>query len=405
MKSGFLDKLIARIGRLEPEEVQNALVRLVQEKGFLEKIFESLKEGVIVIDVDGQVNYVNRAACGFFGFDQDEAVDNALDNLIRGFDWATLISAGQVVSRDIEVFYPEHRFLHFYLSPIEDNALKETLGYVMIVHDITMTRKLTQEMIDSERLSALTLLAAGVAHEIGNPLNSLNIHLQLIERRLRKAAPELYEGKFKNLLDVARDEVTRLDFTIAQFLKAIRPTKPQMELLDINSLLQESVRFLEKELSDRGIAMTLELRSNLPPLMLDANQMKQAFYNIIRNAMQAMSTSGTLAIRSDMDDFEVTVTFEDDGPGISAEDMSKLFEPYFTTKKSGTGLGLLIVQRVVREHGGEIQINSDPGKGTRLVVHLPRSEKLARFLESGEPEAKEAPRKEKGKSRVIEVEG
>ena len=166
MKSGFLDKLIARIGRLEPEEVQNALVRLVQEKGFLEKIFESLKEGVIVIDVDGQVNYVNRAACGFFGFDQDEAVDNALDNLIRGFDWATLISAGQVVSRDIEVFYPEHRFLHFYLSPIEDNALKETLGYVMIVHDITMTRKLTQEMIDSERLSALTLLAAGVAHDI-----------------------------------------------------------------------------------------------------------------------------------------------------------------------------------------------------------------------------------------------
>ncbi len=396
MKSGFLDKLIARLGKLSPNEVQNALMRLVQEKGFLEKVFDALQEGVIVTDADGLINYVNRAACGFFALDADEAIDKQLDTQIRGMDWATLIAEGQIVSRDIEVFYPENRFLNFYLSPIEDEEIKEDLGYVMIVHDITLTRKVTEEKIESERMSALTLLAASVAHEIGNPLNSLNIHLQLIERRLRKAAPELYEQQFQELLDIAKDEVNRLDFTIAQFLKAIRPTKPVLELHEINTVIRESANFLEKELSDRGITMKLELRSNIPPMLMDANQLKQAFYNIVRNAMQAMSSKGHLTIRSDMDDYEVLVTFSDTGPGISAEDMSRVFEPYFTTKTSGTGLGLLIVRRVVREHGGEIELTSKPNEGTRVVVRLPRAQRPPRFLPSGEtPETD---------GKVIEVE-
>ena len=397
MKSGFLDKLIARIGKLEPEEVQNALVRLVREKGFLEKVFDSLQEGVIVTDSDGQINYVNRSACGFFGIDAAEAIEKRLDTQIRGLDWTTMIADGQVVSRDIEVFYPENRFLNFYLSPIEDAEIDEDLGYVMIVHDITLTRKLTEEKIESERLSALTLLAASVAHEIGNPLNSLNIHLQLIERRLRKATPDLYEDQIRELLDIARGEVSRLDFTIAQFLKAIRPTKPALEVHDINDIIRESAHFLEKELSDRGISMKLELRSNIAPMMVDSHQLKQAFYNIIRNAMQAMSNDEELTIRSDMDDYEVLITFSDTGAGISAEVMARVFEPYFTTKNSGTGLGLLIVRRVVREHGGEIELTSKPNEGTRVVVRLPRAQRPPRFLPGGE-EPKGA-----STSRVIEV--
>ncbi len=405
MKSGFLDKLIARIGKLGPEEVRNALVRLVQEKGFLEKIFDSLQEGVIVTDVEGHINYLNRSACGFFGLDAEDALEKRLETQIRGLDWKNLIAEGQVVSRDIEVFYPENRFLNFYLSPIEDAQIGDNLGYVMIVRDITLTRKLTEEKIESERLSALTLLAAGVAHEIGNPLNSLNIHLQLVERRLRKAAPELYESQFHELLQIAKSEVDRLDFTIAQFLKAIRPTKPALERHDINELLRESVRFLDMEFSNRKIAVKLELRSNIPPMMLDANQLKQAFYNIIRNAMQAMSTKGNLTIRSDMTDYEVLITFTDDGPGISAEAMARVFEPYFTTKKTGTGLGLLIVRRVVREHGGELELTSKP-KGTRMVVRLPRSMRTPRFLGPGHEEHGKDDRpasEDSGGHTVIEV--
>lgn len=405
MKSGFLDKLIARIGRLGPEEVQNVLGRLIQEKGFLEKVFDVLQEGVVVTDGQGNINYLNRSACQFFGLDPEQALEKPLAGQIRGLDWAALMAEGQVVSRDLEVFYPENRYLNFYLAPIEDSEIGERLGHVMIIHDITLTRKLTEEKIESERLSALTMLAAGVAHEVGNPLNSLNIHLQLIERRLRKAAPELYEDQLKELLEVARDEVTRLDFTIAQFLKAIRPTQPQLERHDVNNLLRESVHFLERELNDRGITVELELRSNLKPLMVDANQLKQAFYNIIRNAMQAMSSTGHLAIRSDMDDFEIAITFQDSGSGITAEDMSRIFEPYYTTKKSGTGLGLLIVRRIVREHGGEIELTSKPNEGTRLIVHLPMARRELRYLKAGEETPKTKTRKpNKKRAKVIEVE-
>ncbi|MGY8688862.1 MAG: sensor histidine kinase, partial [Verrucomicrobiales bacterium] len=124
-------------------------------------------------------------------------------------------------------------------------------------------------------------------------------------------------------------------------------------------------------------------------MMLDTNQLKQAFYNIIRNAMQAMSNEGQLLIHSDMDDYEVVLTFSDNGPGISAEAMAQVFDPYFTTKKSGTGLGLLIVRRVVREHGGEIELTSRPNEGTRVVVRLPRIQRPPRFLTgAGEEEAK-----------------
>ncbi len=404
MKSGFLDKLIARIGKLGPEEVQNALVRLVQEKGFLEKVFDSLQEGVIVMDAEGHINYINRAACGFFGLEAEEVIDKKLDSQIRGLDWSALLAEGQVVSRDIEVYYPENRFLNFYLSPIEDEAIDEELGYVMIVRDITLTRKVTEEKIESERLSALTLLAASVAHEIGNPLNSLNIHLQLVERRLRKALPDVYEAQFEELLDIAKGEVERLDFTIAQFLKAIRPTKPLLERHDVNAIIRESAHFLERELKDRGIAVKLELRSNIPPMMLDANQLKQAFYNIIRNAMQAMSNEGQLTIRSDMDAYEVVIAFSDNGPGIPAEAMARVFEPYFTTKKSGSGLGLLIVRRVVREHGGEIELKSKPSEGTRVIVRLPRAQRSPRLLPGGDEDAATPKEKSPEKGQVIEVE-
>jgi PAS domain S-box-containing protein len=381
MKSGFLDKLIAKIGKVNPEEARSYLGRLVQERGFLEKVFDALQEGVIVTDAEGTVSYVNRAACSFFGLDPAATADRRVESLVRGLDWASLTETGEVVSRDMEIFYPENRYLNFYLAPLEGDDLRdERLGYVMIIHDITATRRRTEKKIESERMSALTQLAAGVAHEIGNPLNSLNIHLQLIERKLRKKAPEAYADGIGELLGVAREEIARLDTIVAQFLQAIRPTQPQREPADLNRLIREAVEFLGKELTDRGIRVKLELRSNLPSLLLDAAQMKQAFYNIIKNGMQAMGPDGELSVRSDMDDYEVTVTFADTGEGMDAGQMRRVFEPYYTTKKSGTGLGLLIVRRIVREHGGEIEINSRRHEGTRLVMHLPREQRPVRFL-------------------------
>jgi two-component system, sporulation sensor kinase E len=415
MKAGFLEKLIGRLGRIGPEEVQSYFLRLAQEKGFLETVFNAIQEGIIVTDSKGRITYLNDAACGLFGLEAGEVIGKRLDERIRGLDWGSLIESGGPVSHDMEIFYPQNRFINFYVVPLvmeprevpvaggDDSgsnenatmdhtrpgsrtpatAAAEEVGHVMILRDITQSRRTAQQTIESERLNALTLLAAGVAHEIGNPLNSLHIHLQLMERSVQK----LHDGaraELEQSIDVARSEVNRLDSIVTQFLKAIRPSRPQLRPENVNTIVEEAVRFFAPELQDREIVVEEELRSDLPLLQLDRDQMKQAFYNVIKNSLEAMRRHGALGIRTDLDDTHVLIRFVDTGGGMSAENLSRVFKPYFTTKPSGTGLGLLIVRRIVREHGGELSIESSEGKGLTLTIRLPYIENRIRMLEAGE---------------------
>ena len=381
MKPRFVDKLIERVDRVEPGEVQAFLNRLSEESGFFKSIFDALQEGVIVADESGVIRYINQGACRLFGLNPDETGGNHISEKIRGLDWdALILGEHETLSRDLEVFYPENRYLNFYIKPIELKQETESTAYVMLVRDITESRRGEEEKLESERAGALTMLAAGVAHEIGNPLNSMHIHLQLLERKLKQAVPDLYEAELRELIDISTIEVKRLDHIIDQFLKAIRPSQPRIEPTDVNELVREAMRFLEPEINDRGMQLTLELHSALPPLQLDPDQVKQAFYNVIKNATQATTTGGSIVVHSDLTDEYVTISFTDSGEGISADNMSSVFEPYFSTKKSGTGLGLLIIRRIIREHGGEMEIASEEGKGTTVTLFLPRFSKSARLL-------------------------
>ena len=404
MKAGFVEKLIGRLGKIGPEEVQNYFLRLAQEKGFLETVFNSIQEGIIVTDSKGRITYLNDAACQLFGLEAEDSLGKRLDERVRGLDWNALSREG-AVSRDMEIFYPTNRFINFYSVPLvierqdfvagdavpgpgsATAATGERVGHAIILRDITESRRTEQQTIESERLNALTLLAAGVAHEIGNPLNSLNIHLQLIEREARKLdgakGAELQES-----VEVARAEINRLDSIITQFLRAIRPTRPQLRPENINTIVEEAVRFFALEIKDRDVVVEQELRSDLPLLELDRDQMKQAFYNVIKNSFEAMKSRGILRIRTDLDESHVIVRFTDTGGGISAENLSRVFEPYFTTKTSGTGLGLLIVRRIVREHGGELSIESSEGKGLTLTIRLPHIDRRVRMLEAGDSSSK-----------------
>jgi signal transduction histidine kinase len=407
MTSGFLEKLIERIGRIRPEEVQNYLLRLAREKGFLETIFNAIHEGVIVTDTDGNISFVNDAACELFGLSRDDCMGRPLSDRVAGLDWPSLAHTETIMSRDMEVFYPQNRFVNFYVAPISLARRDEeprkphrrnrrpssdspgVVGYAIILRDITETRRTTEKTIESERLNALTLLAAGVAHEIGNPLNSLTIHLQLMERKLRRV-PEDVREDLQESLRVAREEITRLDYIVTQFLRAIRPTPLDTANEDLNTLVQESLAFLAPELGDRDILVETELREGLPALPLDRHQVKQAFYNIIKNAAQAMKSGGILHIRTDRDEDHVSVTFLDTGGGIPAEHMSKVFDPYFTTKETGSGLGLLIVRRIVREHGGEIDVVNNEGRGLQLTIRFPLRDRRVRMLSEGGGGAPEA---------------
>src|SRR5205823_4030148 len=185
-------------------------------------------------------------------------------------------------------------------------------------------------------------------------------------------------------IDVCRSEINRLDSIVTQFLRAIRPSRPQLQPENINAVVEETVRFFSAEIEARDIVVETELRSDLPLLQIDRGQMKQAFYNVIKNSLEAMKRRGILRIRSDMDDTHVLIRFIDTGGGMSAANLSRVFEPYFTTKPSGTGLGLLIVRRIVRGHGGELSIESSEGKGLTLTIRLPYIDKRIRMLEAGE---------------------
>jgi signal transduction histidine kinase len=402
MKSGFLDKLIERLGRIGPEDVQNYLLQLAQEKGLIETVFNAIQEGIIVTDANGRITYVNDAACELFGLEGENAIGKRLDERVRGLDWKSLSQSPGAVSRDMEIFYPANRFLNFYIVPLvierrdkKDSSpdpteaarpANEPVGYAIILRDITESRRSTEKTIESERFNALTLLAAGVAHEIGNPLNSLHIHLQLMERKVRKLDGEMKE-ELQKAIAISRAEITRLDSIVTQFLQAIRPSKPILHPENVNSIVEEAVRFFGPEIADRDIVVEPELRPDLPPIELDRDQMKQAFYNVIKNSFEAMKRRGILRIATGMDATHVNISFTDTGGGMSAESLSRVFEPYFTTKSTGSGLGLLIVRRIVREHGGEMAIESNEGKGLTLTIRLPYLDKRVRMLEAGDPKA------------------
>ncbi len=415
MKSGFLDKLIERLGRIGPEDVQNYLLQLAQEKGLIETVFNAIQEGIIVTDARGRITYVNDAACELFGLEAEKSIGKRLDERVRGLDWKSLSQSEGAVSRDMEIFYPANRFLNFYIVPLlierrEEKATvrqsppyREPVGHAMILRDITESRRSTEKTIESERFNALTLLAAGVAHEIGNPLNSLHIHLQLMERKVRKLDGKVKE-ELQEAIAISRAEITRLDSIVTQFLQAIRPSKPILHPENVNTIVDEALRFFAPEIEDRDIVVEDELRPDLPLIELDRDQMKQAFYNVIKNSFEAMKRRGILRIRTDLDATHVNISFTDTGGGMSAESLSRVFEPYFTTKSSGSGLGLLIVRRIVREHGGEMAIESNEGKGLTLTIRLPYLDKRVRMLEAGSSKAEGGHLKAEGGGRKAENE-
>jgi len=391
-KHSSLDRVLGRLDTLDSVNLANLVQRLARERGLFEDIFNTLQEGVLVITDDGGIEYANAAAQRMVGLGGETLTGETLWRIVPGLR-ASLEAAldtdgalSPVIAREFELTYPEPRTVRLYMVPFRgERPGGAPRRFAAILSDITKEKQSTEARIESERTSSILLLAAGVAHELGNPLNSLTIHLQLIERQLRKlkTAPAKEGAALTDSIHVCQEEVRRLDGIISNFLEAIRPRPPDLAETNVADVLAEVLRFQQSEFADRGIEVEAETPADLPPVMADRNQLKQVFFNITKNAVEAMQPGGKLKIRSRADDDSVFFLFGDSGVGFKPEDLARLFEPYHTTKPGGTGLGLMIVQRIMREHGGQIGVESREGLGTVVTLQFPRKDRRVRMLGAG----------------------
>jgi len=387
--NSFLDRLIERLDKLDSTRVQTYVLKLVREKGFLETVFNTIEEGVIVIDQDIKIHFLNARVRELLGLPEN-CEGEKLNERIREVDWSSLMKANpqewhRISFQEIEVFYPRQRILSFYIVPLpESEGSNEIAMAALIFHDVTETRRDTQKAVESKRVEAITKLAAGVAHEIGNPLNSLDIHLQLLERKIDGVDSDESREEAKELVDVARKEVQRLDSIVDNFLKAVRPGKAQFERIHLQKVIEESLTFMRNEIEDKNLHVEALVPDQLPTVYGDPSQLKQAFYNIIKNSIQAMAEGDELAIHCDIKPEFIELKFVDTGKGISPAHLSHIMEPYYTTRTDGTGLGLVMVERILRDHGAEFGIDSSEGEGTVFTVRFPRHERQMRLLQAPE---------------------
>lgn len=383
MRQGFFDKFLSRLDRIDAPVASAHIEALARERGFLETLFQSIDEGILVLGDGMRLLYANHAAEKMIGFRAEQERGHSLKRYLRDWDIESLLLQqvehwAHIETREVEISYPEQRVIAYYARPVEFDGRAELL---LMLRDVTRERLAEEDTLADERLAAVKTLVAGVAHEIGNPLNALTIHLQLLERELRKIKDEDLRNNLGELTEVASQEVARLDGTIRRFLSVLRPSAPQLVRGNVCDVIETTLKVLAPDLERRHIRVQYTSPPRVPDVFLDAQQMEQVFFNLIKNAMEALEDHGKIGVTVDADDAMVSISVLDNGCGIPEEVLGRIFDPYVTTKVKGSGLGLMVVRRIVQTHGGTIACASHVGDGTCFTLRLPRAERQIRTLE------------------------
>ena len=376
----FFHKVADRIDKLDAADRRRQFKALADEIGFLESVFNTLSEGLLVIDAEGLLVYSNAAAERLTACPLARERRKPVRDLLPNWEWNHLLlpsdqGAGwaRKASCEIELAYPEHRIL-------ELGALPNGDAVVVIIRDVTSAHARAADARESERTDAVKDLAAGLAHEIGNPLNALSLNLQLMAREFRREPDPARRERLLRDVATAQNEIRRIADINRAFLGALRPISPHLSPGTLADPLRATLEAMKTQIEDRRIHVVLDLPPALPPVALDRDQMEQVFFNLVKNALEAMKDGGELTVQFDSDDETVTVSFRDSGAGMAPDVVAALFEPYRTTKRTGTGLGLMLSRRIVRAHCGDIEVESKEGAGTKFTVRLPRLERRVRRL-------------------------
>ncbi|NBF39020.1 MAG: PAS domain-containing protein [Spirochaetes bacterium] len=385
---GFIERALNKLDKLDSTQIRTLIHDLASEHEQMQVVLDSMNDAVVVSDNDHNLVMVNKAAERLLPLMPGDLAEHKMWEIIRDEEISAFVEEALEAEDsvwDVE-FTLEHsggeRTLLLSLFPLVRSG--HVTGNILRVEDATERKSREARLRRAESLASLTTLAAGVAHEIKNPLGSIGIHIQLIQKELAALADDEKE-RIQGYIDVVNEEVNRLNKIVVDFLFAVRPMNVELEDEDMNSVLGDLLEFVRYELDESDIELEADLQQDLPKVQLDDKYFKQALMNIVKNALAAMPNGGTLRVKTRCRGDSVELIVEDTGEGMSQDVREKIFEPYFTTRDFGSGIGLTLVYKVVKEHMGEISVRSEEGEGTRFILTFPVPQREQHLLEwSGE---------------------
>jgi signal transduction histidine kinase len=390
--SGFYRRALSKINRLTAEQCRELLVSASGEILRLETVLDSLPSGMLVCDERHSLILANKSSLRLLPLGHPESGplwSSIPDENLAAFFQKTLQNGDRVMEREMNVeMQGTNRLLAISILPLVDR--RKITGSLIHVEDITEKRGKETRLRRAENLASLTTLAASVAHEIKNPLGAISIHLQLMQKALAQNGTvkdgAAFGGNFdrdetiSQYFNIINEEVDRLNRIVVDFLFAVRPMSLELREDSINALIAELAEFIRAELEQSHIRLLLELDEKVPPALIDERYMKQALLNLIKNALAAMPNGGLLTIATQVVDNEILISVCDTGIGMSAENLAKIFEPYYPTNDNGTGLGLTLVYKIIKEHHGDIAVESREGEGSTFEISLPIHQKMKRLI-------------------------
>lgn len=386
----FFDKFLKSFDKVSDNEKKRIFERLSDLCYSQNTIIENLEEGIISIDINGIIQGINKKACFLFSIprnSENEPLSKYLSETETGKIILELIKENDSNTKLLKD-EDNKRILQINIFPLGESG--RIIGTLIKAFDITQTYENSQKLKRAEQLASLTTLAAGVAHEIKNPLGSISIYIQLIEKIIKKNIDNSSQCflELKDYCAIIKEEIGRLEDTINSFLFSVRKLELNLEEININSLILSTVDFLKYEIENNNINIEIKFDRDNLIMRIDERYIKQSLINIIQNAIDSILEKNEKNYKKEIqiklktiDNFAL-ITIKDNGMGIKEELLSKIFEPYFTTKRHGTGLGLTNVARIIEAHNGNINIESEYKKGTKVIIKLPLMQENQKFLKT-----------------------
>jgi len=404
-----MEALYAKLANWQ-EEIEQKNRELLKTKEFVENVIIHMADALIVLDSKGRINMVNHAALEILGYKDEEIIGKPMDLIFEKTKGKSLVMEGSKIQKlmkdglikNFEIFFRNkkgERIPMVLSGSVMRNIYGEIDAIICVAKDLRDTKKLLEEkarteaerakadelkkacderqeleaqLIQSEKMASLGQLAAGVAHEINNPLTGVLTSGHLLLKRSQMDDPNREE------LEIIVNETTRCRGIVRGLLDFARQTRPKMVYTNLTQLINETLSIMENQFHLNNIKVSKKLQEDIPDIMLDLNQIQQVFINILLNSIEAMPEGGRIMVSSESDKDSLYINFHDTGRGISEEIIGKIFDPFFTTKsgKKGTGLGLSVSYGIIKRHNGTIEVKSKVNKGTTFIIKLPLKQNI-----------------------------